>query len=68
MSALIVDLRPVRNALQQLQRSGLDAARQLCVDRVVDEIRAGRSGFSVARDLMTQRMASDAASTKGSKS
>lgn len=57
MSALVVDLRPVRNAVEQSRRLGMTEPRQAIVRRVVADIRAGHHPYRTAQLLFQQRVA-----------
>ena len=56
MSALVIDLRPVRNAVEQSQRMGMPEDRKTVVQRVLADIRAGHHAFNTARALQAQRL------------
>lgn len=45
MSALIVRLAPVRNAVDSSQRMGVPETRQQVIDRVLADIRAGHHPY-----------------------
>lgn len=59
MSALIVDLRPVRNAVEQSTRLGMPEQRQAIVQRVLADIRAGHHPYRTAQQLQAQRLGAD---------
>lgn len=54
--ATVYDLRPYRNALDQLARSNRIELRSAAIGFVRDEQKAGRSGMAVAREIFRQRM------------
>lgn len=53
----VFDLRPYRNALEQLARSNHSELRKTAIGYVRDEQKAGRSGKIVAREIFCTRMA-----------
>ena len=57
MGALVIDLRPVRNAVEQSQKMGMPETRQAVVARVVADIRDGHHPYRVAQQLQMQRLA-----------
>jgi hypothetical protein len=57
MTALVIDLRPVRNAVEQAQRMGRDEPRQSIVARVVADIRDGHHPYREAQRLQAQCLA-----------
>lgn len=57
MDALVVQLRPIRNALEQAQRLGNPEPRQSIVARVVQDIREGHNPYRVAQQLQAERLA-----------
>lgn len=57
MSALVIHLRPVRNAIEQAERLGSPESRRAIVARVVDDIRQGFHPFRIAQELHAQRLA-----------
>jgi hypothetical protein len=54
--ALIVPFRAVQNALEQAARLGSTEPRQQLVDRVLEDVRAGRNPNRVAGELQAQRL------------
>jgi hypothetical protein len=56
VSGLVVDLRPIRNAIEQSQKLGNPATRPDVVARVIADIRAGHDAFRHARELQKLRL------------
>lgn len=57
MAAVVVPLRPIRNALEQAERLGSREPRQSIVARVLGDIHDGHHPYRVARDLQSIRLA-----------
>lgn len=55
MSALIVCLGPVRNAVDQSARLGADESQRTVVDRVLADIRAGHHPYVPTFDELERR-------------
>lgn len=56
MSALIVPIASVREAVRQTQQMKRPDLRNTAVDLVLDEVRRGHSGMCVAHHLREQKL------------
>lgn len=60
MSALIVPIAPVREAVKQVNRLQAPELRATAVNMVLDEVRQGHNGMCVAHHLRMQRLQAQA--------